>query len=262
MSAILFDLDGVLYQGDTVISGAAKTIAWFTENSIPHLFLTNTTSKPRSALVDKLSRFGITAQPEQFLTPPLAAVQFLKHQSRHRLALFIPTATQSEFSGFEIVEDIDEPVDAIIIGDLADQWSFSKLNDGFRLLMNNPDAVLLALGMTRYWRAQDGLQLDAGPFVKALEYASGRSPVVTGKPAAKFYQAALDLLGKHETMYMIGDDIVGDIGAAQDAGLKGILVRTGKFSTSDLDSTIKPDVILDSVADLPAWWSEHVMHSN
>jgi HAD superfamily hydrolase (TIGR01458 family) len=261
MSAILFDLDGVLYEGDTAIKGAADAVAWFTENDVPHLFLTNTTSRPRSALAEKLSRFGISTKPEQFLTPPLAAAQLLKQQQRHRLALFIPTATQGEFSDFEIVENDDDPVDAVVIGDLADNWDFLKLNRAFRLLMNNPAALLLALGMTRYWRATDGLQLDAGPFVKALEYASGRTPVVTGKPAADFYQAAIGLLGEHNTIYMIGDDIIGDIEAAQHAGLHAILVRTGKFSESDLSSAIRPDTVLNSVADLPAWWTEHVLHS-
>ncbi len=259
MSAILFDLDGVLYEGDFAIKGAAETVAWFADNNIPHLFLTNTTSRPRSALVDKLSHFGITITPEQFLTPPVAAVQLLKHQQRHRLALFIPAATQDEFSDFEIVENSDATVDAVIIGDLADDWNFSRLNRAFRLLMNNPDAILLALGMTRYWRASDGLQLDAGPFVKALEYASGRAPIVTGKPAPDFYQAAIDLLGvdKDSAVYMIGDDIVGDIEAAQHAGLHALLVRTGKFRESDLNSAITPDAVLNSVADLPDWWSKH-----
>ena len=257
MSAILFDLDGVLYQGDTVIGGAAKAVAWFVNNNIPHLFLTNTTSKPRSALVEKLSGFGITTTSEQFLTPPLAAVQLLKSQQRHRLALFIPKVTHDEFSAFEIIESGDEPVDAVIIGDLAEGWDFSKLNGAFRLLMNNPDAILLALGMTRYWRAHDGLQLDVGPFVKALEYASGRTPVVTGKPAPGFYQAAVELLGVDSAVYMIGDDIVGDIEAAQQVGLHGLLVRTGKFRESDLDSAITPDAIINSVADLPDWWSKH-----
>jgi ribonucleotide monophosphatase NagD (HAD superfamily) len=113
--------------------------------------------------------------------------------------------------------------------------------------------------MTRYWRAGDGLQLDAGPFVKALEYASGQAPVVTGKPAPDFYRAAIDLLGvdTDSTVYMIGDDIVGDIEAAQQVGLHGLLVRTGKFRETDLGSAITPDAILNSVADLPGWWSEH-----
>jgi len=53
---------------------------------------------------------------------------------------------------------------------------------------------------------------------------------------------------------MIGDDIVGDVGGAQATGLTGILVRTGKFRPRDLEGDIRPDAVLDSVADLPQWW--------
>ncbi len=57
---------------------------------------------------------------------------------------------------------------------------------------------------------------------------------------------------------MIGDDIVGDIGAAQTCGIRGIQVRTGKFRETDLNGEIKPFAVLDSIADLPAWWQQTV----
>jgi HAD superfamily hydrolase (TIGR01458 family) len=258
MSAILFDLDGVLYEGDTAIKGAADTVAWFTKNNIPHLFLTNTTSKPRSALVEKLARLGIETSSEQYFTPPVAAVQLLSSQKRSRLALFVPKATQAEFSDFDTFDQDMDMVDAVVIGDLATNWDFSKLNRAFRLLMHNPEAILLALGTTRYWRTADGLQLDAGPFVKALEYATGRTAVVAGKPATSFDQAAASLLAEQNSVYMIGDDIRGDTEAAQHAGFKAIQVRTGKFNAGDLELGISPDAVLDSVADLPGWWQQHV----
>ena len=69
MSAVLFDLDGVLYEGDKAIDGAAEAVDWFVANNIPHLFLTNTTSKPRSALVEKLFGYGITTNEDEYLTP-------------------------------------------------------------------------------------------------------------------------------------------------------------------------------------------------
>jgi ribonucleotide monophosphatase NagD (HAD superfamily) len=54
---------------------------------------------------------------------------------------------------------------------------------------------------------------------------------------------------------MVGDDIRGDIGGAQEAALRGVLVRTGKFHRGDLTIGIEPDAVLDSVADLPRWAS-------
>ena len=256
MKAILFDLDGVLYTGDSAIQGSADVINWCLDESIPHLFLTNTTSRPRASLVDKLAKFGIRSAPEDFLTPSVAANLWLRHNISGRIALFIPEATQDEFSDFEKCDDSSEQgADAVVIGDLGESWDFKTLNRAFRLLMNNENTRLVALGMTRYWRAEDGLRLDAAPFVKALEHASGRKPVVLGKPSNEFYTSALTTLGCNaRDAVMIGDDIRGDIEGSQNAGIKGLLVRTGKFRTTDLEQGIKPYDVIDSIADLPAWW--------
>ena len=258
MSAILFDLDGVLYEGDKAIDGAADTVNWFTKNHIPHLFLTNTTSKSRAELVKKLAGFGIESKAKDFLTPPVAATQWLQKNHLNDIALFVPETTREEFSGFNFVSDEKENVDAVIVGDLGEQWTFATMNKIFRTLNNNPQAKLVALGMTRYWKTSTGLQLDVGPMIKAFEYASGVDAIVTGKPATAFFQAALSLLGEKENVVMIGDDIRGDIEASQHAGLKAILVRTGKFSQRDLESGITPDAIIDSIAALPVWWQTNM----
>lgn len=259
MPAILFDIDGVLYEGDRPIPGAAETIEWCIANSIPHLFLTNTSSRPRSALVTKLAGFGIQTAADDFLTPPVATVSWLKQNNITSIALFIPEATREEFADFDILSsESNHKVDAVIIGDMGAQWDFTTLNNAFRLLINNPEAKLIALGMTRYWRADDGLRLDAGPYVSALQYATDCKPVVLGKPAVTFYQAALKLLKQEDkNTVMVGDDIKGDIEAAQFAGIRAILVKTGKFKTEDLQSGINPDAVIQSIAELPEWWQAH-----
>ena len=259
MSAILFDLDGVLYEGDKPIDGAAAAVNWFIKNNIPHLFLTNTTSKSRTELVTKLAALGIESEVKDFLTPPVAACQWLQSNQLNNVALFLPETTKEEFSNFNITDAESDNVDAVIIGDLGEQWSFEIMNKVFRTLINNPNAKLIALGMTRYWRNTTGLQLDVGPMIKAFEYATGTSAVVTGKPSLEFFQAAIKLLNNTKNVIMIGDDIHGDIQASQQAGLKAILVRTGKFSNSDLDLSIRPDVILDSVSALPDWWASNIL---
>lgn len=263
MSAILFDLDGVLYESDTVITGAADTIDWFAKNHIPHLFLTNTTSKARSELVSKLARFGITTTEDNFLTPPVAACQLLHSRQLENIAVFVPESTRHEFSEFQDLADYGASgrpghVDAVIVGDLGRDWTFEILNRMFRILIQDPDMELIALGMTRYWKTESGLQLDVGPMVKALEYATDRQALVTGKPSTDFFQAATDLLREHDDVVMIGDDIRGDIEASQNAGMKAIQVRTGKFSEADLSLGIQPDAIIDSIKDLPGWWRDNM----
>jgi HAD superfamily hydrolase (TIGR01458 family) len=258
LQAILFDMDGVLYEGDRAVLGAAESVAWFQQREIPHLFLTNTTSRPREALVEKLSGLGIEIEPERILTPPVAAIAWLRAQAPGPAALFVPEATAGEFAGLEsLPAGAETGAASVVVGDLGEGWNFHTLNRAFRLLMQEPQPALVALGMTRYWRPPDGLRLDVAPFVVALEHASGANAVVLGKPAPAFFEAALALLGCEPSQTaLVGDDIVTDVQAAQRAGMRGVLVRTGKFREGDLEGTIRPDAVLDSVAELPRWWDE------
>jgi HAD superfamily hydrolase (TIGR01458 family) len=253
----LIDLDGVVYKGNEAISGAAAALAWLADNDVPHLFLTNTTSRPRRALVEKLAALGISVDAGRILTPPVAAVRWLRDQAPGPAALFVPAATHTDFAGIPLLdEDAETGAASVVLGDLGQDWRFAVLNRAFRLLMDEPVPVLVALGMTRYWRAPDGLRLDVAPFCKALEHATGREAVVLGKPAGAFFSTALAMLASRpDEAVMIGDDIVGDVGGAQAAGMQAILVRTGKFRQRDLDGRVRPDAVLDSIADLPGWWS-------
>ena len=257
MRALLLDMDGVLYQGEKAIAGAREAIIWCHDQHIPHLFLTNTTSRPRRVLVEKLGAMGITVSDGEILTPPVAAAGWLQQHIDGPVALFVPERTHEEFSSITVADKDTEEVAAVVIGDLGEAWDFARYNHAFRLLMQNPRALLIALGLTRYWQAEDGPRLDVGPFVKGLEYATEREAVVMGKPAAPFFEAALAQLDvRMEDTVMIGDDIRGDIDGAQKAGIRAVLVRTGKYRPSDLEQDVKPFAVIDSIADLPAWWSQ------
>jgi len=256
MQALLFDMDGVLYNSEEPIRGAADTVAWVRSREIPHLFVTNTTSRGRDALAAKLARFGIPASPDEIMTPCEAAADWLRSRGAANVALFLRSAARPAFDGLDLLpEDAESGADYVVIGDLASAWDFATLNRAFRLLHSNPEAALIALGMTRYWKAADGISLDVAPFVAALEHAAGRKALVLGKPAAEFFQAAADRLGvPNREILMVGDDIESDIAGAQLAGMRAALMRTGKFREFDLAGSVKPDAVLDSVAELPAWW--------
>lgn len=255
MRALLFDMDGVLYNCEEPIPGARETLAWVRSRQIPHLFVTNTTSRGRDALAVKLERFGIPAIPSEIMTPCEAAADWLRSRAARGVALFLLPAARPAFDGLDLLpDDAESNAQHVVIGDLASAWDFATLNRAFRLLHANPEATLIALGMTRYWKAADGISLDVAPFVAALENATGRKALVLGKPAAEFFQAAADRIGvPNREVLMVGDDIESDIAGAQSAGMQAALVRTGKFRELDLAGPVKPDTILDSVAELPAW---------
>ncbi len=244
-SAFLFDLDGVFYNDTQPILGGAEVIAQLRAQGVPFRFITNTTSKGRAALARKLQSFGVSAEPREVFCPAVAAALFLREKNASGV-FFTTDDTRGELAG--VREDFARP-DYLVLGDLGDDWTFARLNQALRYLLDG--AGLIALGMTRYWHADDGPRLDVGPIASALSYATGISPIVLGKPAADFFRLAVrDLGGEPAQCAMVGDDIVTDIGGAQAVGLRSILVRTGKFQPKDLEGKIRPDVIWDSIADL------------
>lgn len=256
MRGLLIDLDGVVWEGDKVVPGAPEAVDWLRAHKIPHLFVTNTTSRPRRLIAEKLGRLGIRAEPEAILTPPVAASEWLSTHVEGPVKLIVPDATREDFSGISPVpETTPVEVSAIVIGDIGEAWDYATLNDAFRLLMAEPRPALIALGMTRYWKAADGFRLDVAPFIKALEHAADCRAIVLGKPSADFFDIALKKIGcePHE-VFMLGDDIAGDVAGAQRAGMKGILVRTGKFRERDLKGSVQPDAVLESIAAFPEWY--------
>jgi HAD superfamily hydrolase (TIGR01458 family) len=256
MHAILFDMDGVLYDSDEPIPGAAETLAWVRNRKIPHLFVTNTTSRGREALARKLRQFGIPADSTEIMTPCEAAADWLRSRGDGGVALFVRPAAREAFDGLACLPDYAQSgARYVVIGDLGSAWDFQALNRAFRLLYANPEAILIALGMTRYWKAPDGISLDVAPFVAALENASGRKAQVFGKPAPAFFLAAAHRVGVPAgDILMVGDDIETDIAGAQLAGMRAALVSTGKFRQQDLEGANNPDAVLKSLAELPAWW--------
>lgn len=263
LPGLLIDLDGVIYQSDRIVDGALEALDWIRQQQIPHLFVTNTTSRSRQDLLEKFEHFGFEAELEELMTPIVAANQYIERQQFGKIAAFVTASAAAEFSGVELVlPESEQAVDAVVIGDLGEAWDYRQLNRAFRLLMQKPAPQLMALGMTRYWRGTDGLLLDVAPFVSALENAAACQALVFGKPAAAFFAAALQRLHRREDQaFMIGDDIAADTDAAQQCGIRAIQVRTGKFREADLEGVIKPFAVLDSIADLPRWWAHNVADS-
>jgi len=248
ISGCLFDLDGTIHQAGEIIDGAAETLQQLQNAGIPFRFVTNTTRKPRTAVVAHLAQIGIQANSEDCLTAPIAAGAWLQARSAERIFPLLHEPTLEDLDGFVI--DRQQP-EFLVVGDLGNDWTFQILNDAFQALMQG--AELIALQKNRYWRRHDGLILDAGAFVAALEYSSGKKARLVGKPSPEFYHAATQALGLPPgQVLMIGDDLEGDVEGARLAGLRAVAVRTGKYRAEDEKRALRvSDHVLDSVADLP-----------
>ena len=115
-NALLIDLDGVIYQGEQAVPGAVDAISWLQQAEVPHLYVTNTTSRPRKAIVTKLAAMGALIAEERIFTPPVAASTWLRQLGIRRVALFVPKATREEFADFDMLpDDAESGAQAVIV---------------------------------------------------------------------------------------------------------------------------------------------------
>lgn len=263
LEGVLLDIDGVLTTSWRALPGAIDAVAWLRSSGLPFRLLTNTTTHTRSDLARTLREAGIDVDPEEIVTAVIGTATYLRE--RHPAAsvfLLSDGDATADLEGIRIVEraraggrlDSGAPQrssdgDVVVIGGACDAFEYGNLNHAFRLVMGG--AALVGMHRNLYWRTADGLSLDGGAYIAALEEATGVAATICGKPSAEFFGAALDTLGvSADRAVMVGDDVVNDVLGAQRAGLRGVLVRTGKFQPSDLERG-EPDRTIDSIADLP-----------
>jgi HAD superfamily hydrolase (TIGR01458 family) len=243
----LFDLDGVFYQSGKALPGAIDTLDYLRQKNIPFRFLTNTTTKNRKTLQIKLSEIGLKCIEEEIISAGYVGIDFIRKMGSPSCRFFITDDLKKDYSEFE--ENPEKP-EAIVIGDF-DDWTFDLLNQAFQHVMNG--AEIIAFHKGKYYKVDSGLRLDAGGFVVALEFATGKKAQIVGKPNKAFFQCALDDLNlTPEEVVMFGDDLINDVQGAQNLGISGILVKTGKYHDGMVESSgIDPDGFINSIADLP-----------
>jgi HAD superfamily hydrolase (TIGR01458 family) len=252
-----FDLDGTLYQGDAAIPGAAEVLTALRRAGIPFRCVSNTTSRCRRLIGERLARYGLDVAPDEIFTATRAGASWLAHTGAQRVAPFVPREALEDLGQFALTggttgTPASGRVDAVVLGDLGREWTDALLQEAFTHLMAG--ARFLALSRERYWHNGVRLVMDCGGYVAALEYATGRESVLAGKPSAEFYRQVLASLGDGmaaSDVIMVGDDIRSDVGGAQAAGMRGWLVETGKFSREAVAASgITPDRIIPSIAEV------------
>lgn len=224
--ALCIDIAGVLTEDDRALPGAAETFAQLRARHVPLRVLTNTSRTPAKTVHERLQAAGFAVTEEQLLTAPLAIAALLRQRGL-RAQLIVHPDVRGDFAGIRE----DDP-QAVVVCDAGEHFTYADLDAAFRLLQAG--APLLAVGMNRYFSGGGRLQLDAGPFIRALEFAAGVQAELVGKPGAGMFLAACAAMGSapQETL-MIGDDVQADVIGAREAGLPATLVRTGKYRAGD-----------------------------
>jgi len=248
---LLIDIDGVLTVSWKPIPGSSEALGRLRESGITMAFLTNTTSMTRGSIAAALDEVGLPVEIEEILTAPsMTAALILRDHPGARCWMVGAGDVVVDLDGIHLVSAA-EPPDVVILGGAGPEFDYPTLNRVFRLAMEGTPMV--AMHRNVYWRTQDGLQLDTGAFLGAIEEAAGVRAAVAGKPSPACFQAGLEVLGLGpDQVMMVGDDLDADVKGAQALGIESVLVRTGKFRNEALaHSQVVPDHVVDSFADIP-----------
>jgi len=226
VQALLLDLSGVIYEGSRLLDGAVETIARARRQNLQLRFVTNTATRPAATLQRDLLTMGIELQAGELFTAPMAAHRYIASRGGRPYCLLHP-ALQVEFA------DLDQhDPDCVVLGDAREALNYDNLNTVFRLC--KAGAPLIGIGMNKYFMDDDGLMLDAGGFIRLVEWAADVEAVIMGKPSAAFFQQVVESTGcAPEHCLMVGDDVQADVVGAVAAGLQGCLVQTGKYQPGD-----------------------------
>lgn len=248
----LFDMDGTLYLGDRLFDFTTDLLKSIRAAGKRYIFITNNSSKSVDAYVQKLSRLGISACKDDFLTSAQATAWYLKkHHPDCRFYVCGTKSLKDELSraGFTVTESTEE-TDCIIMG-FDTELTFKKLDDISRMLCTR-ELPYIATHPDYVCPTEYGSVPDCGSVCDMLYNASGKRPIVIGKPSPLMIELAMEKTGATpKTTAVVGDRIYTDVKSGINAGALGVLVMSGETTTEILNaSDVKPDIILENAGEI------------
>ena len=252
----LLDMDGTLYLDDRLFEGAEEFLSNIKKSGGKYVFLTNNSSRGVGSYIEKVTKLGIPAEAEDFITSVDALIYRLRNEygknALTRRMYIMGTESfkaQMRAEGFNITDAFEDGIKTLVIG-FDRELTFSKLEDACRLLgrgvdyfATNPDWVC----PTEY-----GYVPDCGSFAFMLEKATGRKPEFVGKPEPQMAYLAMDRFGfTPENTLLIGDRLYTDIACGINAGVDTVFVLSGEGTLKDIDETgIEPEYIFEGVGQI------------
>ena len=249
VDGLVLDVDGVLVEDWRAIAGSVAALERLRAAGLPVTLLTNTTSRSRRRVADALRAAGFDVADEDVATAATATAEHLAAHHPGARCLVLNDGDGTDDLGVDLVE---EGADVVVVGSAGPvAFAWDRLNAALAALHDG--AALVGMHRSTKWRSEGVWRIDGGAYLAALELAAGVGATVLGKPAAAAFEAAAARLGTDPARtLMVGDSVDSDVLAAMDAGLVGVLVRSGGFRRADLDAQDRrPDHVVDTLADVP-----------
>ena len=250
-SGFMIDMDGTVYKGGDLITGATDFISALKDKGIPFVFLTNNSSHSRRYYYDKLIRMGFDVTMENVLTSNIATIRFVLSERPGKRVYVVGSPDVIEevrSAGVDVVEDDPD----IVYLTFDRTITYEKINNAYKALMKG--AELIATHPDDVCPTETDYDIDIGPFIRMFEQMCQTTAVVIGKPNRLMLEMAAREMGVDpEGTVMVGDRLYTDIKMGELAGTSTILVLSGETTREDLEgSGIRPTHVLGSVADIPS----------
>ena len=248
----LFDMDGTLYLGDRLFNFTKPLLAEIRRTGGKYLFMTNNSSKSVADYIKKLEKLGIPSTREDFITSSQATAYYLhKYHEGQKLYVCGTESLKEELrsEGFSVTEKVED-TDCIVMG-FDTELTFRKLHDVSYLLLTR-ELPYIATNPDLVCPTEFGSVPDCGSVCGMIFNATGKRPVVIGKPSPLMPQLAMDRLGySREQTCVVGDRIYTDVKSGLNAGITGILVMSGETTYEILEkSEDKPHLVLESAKEI------------
>lgn len=256
---IVFDLDGVIYLGETPIPGAIEALNELAADGRQLFFLTNNSTARRTDYVTRLGRMGFATDEEHVMTSAYATGLYLKSRGAAGKSVFVVgeagLSAEMEMAGLRVVDiDSDERADYVVAG-LDRQLTYAKLLRAHHEITVN-GAEFVATNRDATYPLESGPIPGGGAVVAPIECSTGVRPVTVGKPEPGCWLRILNLVGvQPKGALMVGDRSETDIMGAKAIGLHTALVLTGVTSAAEVESLPEaqaPDHVLTDLTGLPA----------
>lgn len=231
---VLLDLDGTVYLGGDLLPGAGEAIAAVHRQGIDLRYVTNNASKTPQEVADHLRKLGLPARVIEISTSAQAGAALLaEHVPSAAHVLVIGSealASEVDKVGLKPVRRNDEEPVAVVQGHSPDT-AWNNLAEGCLAIRDG--ALWVATNVDVTLPTDRGEVPGNGAMVAALKAATGREPIVAGKPERPLLDSAVTSAGGRAPL-MVGDRLDTDIGGAVNAGIPALLVLTGAAKPKDL----------------------------
>jgi HAD superfamily hydrolase (TIGR01457 family) len=256
IKAVIFDLDGTLFKGKTVIDGAADTLKQLRKAGLKIIFLSNAGTETREGLAKKLAGFGIEAHKDEVYNTSYGTARYIVEKFGAGTTFYAVSepAFLEELKAAGLVFKEDKP--RVVVATFDRNMTYDKVAKAYLAIKSG--AVFIATNLDKLYPIENGFLPGGGSVVAAVQNAAGVKPIVIGKPESYMIDCALaDNKIKKSEALLVGDMLDTDIAAAKNARIKSAIVLTGITSKEDLEKEkkLKPDIVMDSIIRLPSMLS-------